>query len=458
MSILKFFLLNLFLLSGLLIFGQTDTIKNNSNNINDSIKAHGNIKKDKIKKGFNFGGLPIIAYDSDLGFKYGIALNIYNYGNGTIYPEYLYYFYLEWSRTTLGYSCYDVFFDSEKLLPKNLRVTADVQYIKEKALDYFGFNGYNSLFNEAFEDKNNPEYITRLFYDIDRRLWRSNIDFQGNIYKNKLKWICGLGYYGIKTGRCNFDDLNKNKSEEKKIKDTTTYYDMLVGWNIISQYEADGGNTYFTKFGIILDTRDNEPNPMKGLWSELTFLAAPKIFDAKNGYLQMQIIHRQYVTLVKDRLSFSYRLGYQTKLLGQIPFYMLPFVFNSYYTNDGLGGAKTLRGIRLNRVVGEGISYFNTELRWKFAKFNFIKQNFYLTLSSFFDAGITTLKYKFNESNISDYEKSFVDCSPEQPHGSYGLGLYIVMNQNMVIRFNYGFAIDKRDGDNGLYIGFNFLY
>ena len=38
-----------------------------------------------IKKGFTFGALPAIAYDSDVGFRYGALTNLYWFGDGTTY-------------------------------------------------------------------------------------------------------------------------------------------------------------------------------------------------------------------------------------------------------------------------------------------------------------------------------------------------------------------------------------
>lgn len=47
-------------------------------------------KKDslKIKKGWNFGAIPTISYDTDQGFQYGAAVNFYNFGDGSTFPKY----------------------------------------------------------------------------------------------------------------------------------------------------------------------------------------------------------------------------------------------------------------------------------------------------------------------------------------------------------------------------------
>ena len=46
-----------------------------------------NEEKD-VKTGWNFGPLPTITYNSDLGFQYRVLLDIYNYGDGALYPNY----------------------------------------------------------------------------------------------------------------------------------------------------------------------------------------------------------------------------------------------------------------------------------------------------------------------------------------------------------------------------------
>ena len=64
-----------------------------------------------------------------------------------------------------------------------MRVTAEVSYMTEKALHFFGFNGYNSYYNADFEDDSdgNTSYISRVFYRHDRKSLRLKADFQGNI-------------------------------------------------------------------------------------------------------------------------------------------------------------------------------------------------------------------------------------------------------------------------------------
>ena len=48
----------------------------------------------KIKTGWNFGALPSVAFDADLGFQGGALANVYYYGDGSQYPEYIHSLYV----------------------------------------------------------------------------------------------------------------------------------------------------------------------------------------------------------------------------------------------------------------------------------------------------------------------------------------------------------------------------
>ena len=43
--------------------------------------------KEIVKTGINLGPLPVVAFDADRGFQYGALLNIYNFDDGSTYPN-----------------------------------------------------------------------------------------------------------------------------------------------------------------------------------------------------------------------------------------------------------------------------------------------------------------------------------------------------------------------------------
>jgi hypothetical protein len=416
----------------------------------------------KTKKGWTFGLLPSVSFDSDLGFKYGGLVNFYNFGDGSTYPNYKHSIYLEIARTTKGGGQNQLFFDSGHLFKgRNIRVTADLSWLTEQALDFYGFNGAEAYYHSEYEDTGSPEYISRMFYRHERKMLRMYADFQGNVTSKKFRWLAGAAMYDYQIGPVNIAKLNKGKDESDFLPDTATLYDHYVDKGIIPDQEADGGNMKFLKLGLIYDTRDIEANPSKGIWTEAIFMTAPSFLGNKeNRFTKLVVTHRQYFTIVNDRLTFVNRIGWQQTIFGKAPFYFQPLMISSYSPStltEGLGGAKSLRGILRNRVTGDGFAFGNIEFRWKFAKFNAMKQNVYLALNPFFDAGYVTKKIDIPANPDHLFSPHYNDTS-QRLHMTYGCGFHIALNENFVVAINYGRAMNLQDGKSGLYIGTNWLF
>jgi len=422
-------------------------------------------KAAKTPTGFSFGALPTFAYDADMGFQYGGLVTLYDYGDGKIYPSYKQMMKAEISRYTKGSGTNQFFYDAKNLLPNHLRLTIDLSYLTEKTLDFYGFNGYQSRYSPGFTDEGSPDYITRVFYRESRKMFRFTLDLQGMLLGENLRWLGGMGIMNITMGRVDFNAINKGKSNEDKLVDTTTLFDDYVAWGIISDQEKDGGSANFLKAGIVYDTRDNEANAMKGVWSEALIIYAPKFFfNPEFSYAKLVFIHRQYITILKEHLSLAYRLGFQGNIGGTAPFFMQPYMMSSYsaITNpDGLGGANSLRGIMRDRIVGNGIAYGNIELRWKFLKTHFRKQNLYFTLHGFSDFGMVVQQVKIDKSkiNVENQDKYFdFSYDKDKLHSSFGAGLRIALNENFIVAFDYGFASNTQDGIRGLYVNIGNLF
>jgi len=419
------------------------------------------VKKEKIKKGWTFGALPVVAYDADMGFQYGALAQFFDYGDGTIYPEYRHTFYVEVSRFTKGSGVNQLFYDSKYLIPGHIRITADLDYLTERALDFYGFNGYEANYEQGVTDKESDEYISRVYYKHERMMLRAMADFQGRIIGEKFRWLAGLNYFNIKTATVDIERMNKGKKESKQLPDTSLLYDEYVKYGLISEEEKEGGSHLILKLGLIYDTRDNEAAPNKGIWSELLLMVAPEFMsNTSSGFTMLTATHRQFFTLAPKKLVLAYRLSYQGTIMGRTPFYMLPYLFSSFALTtkpDGLGGSRTVRGVLRNRVVGDGTVNGNIELRWKFWKTYLFKQNFYLGLTGFFDAGMV-VQDRFVDQDVTDNKTFYFDTQHDRPHFGTGLGLRAALNENFIIAVDYGFALDKRDGTSGLYIGISNVF
>ena len=418
-----------------------------------------------IKKNWNFGALPTITFDTDLGFQYGALVNLYDYGDGTRYPKYNHSLYFEVSRFTKGSGINRFYYDSDELI-KGLQTSFDLSYLSDQAYDFYGFNGYDAVYQPDWIDTESGYYKTRMFYKYDRKLFRMKVDLQGKLVGDRFRWISGFNLQNFKIGKIDRDKLNKGKKGKDILPDVAGLYERYQQWGVISAEEANGGFVPTVKAGAVYDSRDNRPNPMKGVWTEAVLEGAPQFLGAESSFLKLSLIHREYFTLVPKKLSFVYRLAYQTTLAGKTPFYYESQVITSVLTgalSEGLGGAKTLRGVLRNRVVGDGFFYGNTEMRWKVTRFNWINNNFYIGLNAFVDFGKVTKKiqtdFKYTgPTGFYSTDPNYNKPNGEKMHYSFGSGLRVVMNENFVIAADYGMATNEQDGTSGMYIGLNYLF
>ncbi|HEX2919982.1 MAG TPA: BamA/TamA family outer membrane protein [Bacteroidales bacterium] len=426
----------------------------------------------KIKTGWKFGGaLPAISFDTDLGFQYGALVEFFNYGDGSRYPDYFDHTYTEVSRFTKGSGIYRFMYESNHIIP-NVHWTSDLSYLPDQASHFYGFNGYESVFNKAWMDDEESDYRSRMFYRFERNQFRFKNDFQGKLSGDHVKWSAGFAFQNFDIDSVNTSKLNKGKDDNEKVPSVRSMpglFERYQALNLIPSDESNGGWINTIKLGVAWDSRDNRPNPMKGLWTEAGIEIAPKFLGNDWGFSKLYLTHRQYFTIIEKDLAFVYRLGYQTTLSGHTPFFYQSQVITSMLTgatNEGLGGASTLRGILRNRVLGDGFFFGNMELRWKPLRFDLFNQDIYIGLNAFYDFGIVTDKINVPATINSDFMSlyptesfsNYFDPGKEKLHSSAGISIMPVMNENFVIAVDIGKAFTKQDGNLGVSIGLNYLF
>ena len=453
-----------------------------------------NKKKEIVKKGFNFGPLPVVAFDADKGLQLGALLNIFDFGDGSEYPNTRQKLYLEASFFTKGSQLFVINYDNKFLIP-GVRWAATANLTNDKAMDFYGFNGYVSHYDHEKialgKDKNNTEnYIYSPKYRFNRLNFNFKTDFTGNICNNKFFWEAGYHFNYMKTGyqnnnhALNLDKINKGKDENKKFPETErTLFDQYRDWGIISDDEAWGGISSAIRVGLLYDTRDKENAPSKGIWAEVHATLAPKFLGTKHPYYRYSATFRHYVPIIKnDVLTFAYRLNYEGAIGNSTPYYMLPFIttMGSTYDREGMGGYRTTRGMMRNRVQGLDMASYNIELRWRFVRFSLWKQNIAFGLNIFSDGAMVTRNYDMTfKATEEQLGKDFANAKKEydeymaqglkndRPHITVGGGLRFIMNQNFIVAFEYGLpvskfskdpVVQKQDGNGAFYINTGFLF
>lgn len=395
-----------------------------------------NDSQKKIKTGFNIGPLPAISYSTERGLQLGALADMYFYGDGKIFPKYYHKFNVEVSYYTKGSMNLHMFYDSQFLIP-GIRFSTAVSYIPDTMNDFYGFNGDMAVFDSELGKFKET-------YHIRKNMFRAIVDFQGPIGSDdsRLKWVAGLNFFNYRIEDC--------KGADNALADANSVYRKYVNAGIIPENQKNGGNMLDIKAGLVFDTRDHEAAPNKGVCAELILIGS---FIGKNnpGYLNVMAHWRQYISLVKNRLVFAYRLAYQGNLAGETPWYALNNVYTSYFRQvrtDGIGSQNTIRGMYRNRLTALGVAWANFEFRVRLFDFRLIKQYWYVAANAFFDMGYITQTYHKDQmlsaAALGTYP--LIADTEQKLHYSTGAGLKLCMNYNFIISFELAKALREQDG------------
>jgi outer membrane protein assembly factor BamA len=272
-----------------------------------------------------------------------------------------------------------------------------------------------------------------------------SIDVHGQVPLPNFIWDLGFSYFDIST-------LPKKMP---KFSNQPTLFEKYINSGAIPQNQKDGGVVLYYKLGLIYDTRDNESIPTKGFWIQAIYTGAPAFLSNKFPYSMATFKFHHYISL-HPKLVFTYRLSYQMKMNGNIPFYMLPYFIDSYQVQDALGGSKTIRGVLARRLIGNGFALANAELRYIPFSTILFDRNLSIGFNLFEDIGIVTDKYDVNkaiDSSTFDYKPGL-----EKLHHGVGFGTRFIINHNFIVALDYGMALDKRDGNNSFYLDLDYLF
>ncbi len=409
----------------------------------------------KVKTGWNFGPLPAIGYNSDLGFQLGALCDIYYYGDGSIFPGYLHKFNVEASYYFKGSGVFHFFYDSKYLIPRGIRFTFAATYLPNPIMAFHGFNGAASPY---YKDLDKQDGLA--FYSMRRDVTRVLADFQGRI-AGPLSWAAGASFWNYRIG----DVMLKKYSADA----SNSLYHLYREYGLIDDSEASGGSRVEFKAGLVFDTRDHEAAPSRGIWAEAVVYGSPDMFQRAADYVKVAAHFRHYVPLAGDRVVFAYHLAYQGTVAGEVPFYMQSNITTPYLrqvNSEGLGSINTLRGMLYNRIVGDGIAWANAEVRIRLAKFDLIGQQWYVALNPFVDAGAVVQPYRlermreiWNDMWIPAEDRSQIYSGlDERLHMSAGLGAKLVMNRNFIVSVEWAKPFARQDGSNGMNIGLNYIF
>ncbi len=169
---------------------------------------------------------------------------------------------------------------------------------------------------------------------------------------------------------------------------------------------------------LMIDDRDNQLNPGKGMFAEVVYMDYKNMIDNKNMFTSLTIDVRKYFTLW-DKLIWNGNIYFASNR-GEVPYLMLA----------ELGGARFLRGYYRGRFRDNNMIVIQQEFRMPVYKI----------------IGVAVF------GGFGNVSKSLPELRTNQMHYSYGLGLRIKVNkkENTNVRIDYGITKDSQ----GIYVVF----
>lgn len=406
-------------------------------------------RNESTKSGWSLGLMPAFYYNNDLGFSAGALAQVYDYGDGTVYPNYRHKFMANVNIYSRGAKQVSFDYDSKHLFPGK-RVTASLSYMDNPLYGFYGFNGAVSPYHADVDLRKSADGTEGIaFYANHQRLLSAKLDLQGRLAEN-LNWIGGASY-----------SWQRYSDTAFRVYDgTESLFHQYVAAGLIPESDT-WGQRMELKGGVVYDTRDFETNPERGIFATVTASGGMSVSEGVRSSLVLSVDFRHYVPIFPSRLTLAYQLAYKGLAAGSLPFYALP--------------AFAMRGSFGNRIMGNGVAWASADLRLCAARFKAVKQDFELGLVAFADAGAAVQLYKLAEQTVlgATSVTKMLDGTPigpyasiydstiamkERLHSSVGGGVWFSMNKNFLVAIELGRPTNPQDGTMGVYINMGFSF
>jgi hypothetical protein len=376
------------------------------------------LAQDAARREWEIAGVPALSFDSDEGMGYGVVAELYNYGGDGATRPYRFTVQPTVALTTEGRRDLTLYLDAPALLPSGWRLTAFLGSEKHVATPWYGV-GNATAHDVSLDADDGPDPY---YYRFGRTRSRLQIDGQ-RVIAGPVRALVGVGF-----NRVRIDPTPQDEGST-----------LLEGDLGPTPPTAEWVN--HARAGLIWDTRDREIGPRRGVWSEVLVQRYSGVLGADASFTRWTVTDRRYYP-IGSRLVFANRALLQGTT-GDAPFHELQVVQTSAKPQEGLGGAKTLRGLPKNRYAGAGLFLWNAELRWRALEFTALGKPFHLVLSGFADSGRTW-------AEVVDLETTFTDL-----HHGYGGGVRVGMGESFVVALDVGHSAEATAP---LYIGLGYLY
>lgn len=194
--------------------------------------------------------------------------------------------------------------------------------------------------------------------------------------------------------------------------------------------DGEKGLASVVQAGFMIDTRDNEPAPRRGIWAEASVRAANPLWFSRWAYGGGNVTVRGYLPLLPDETLVLATRAVGDLLIGDPPLQEMIRVGGS---NDyiAFGGLDMGRGIRVQRHPGRVKVLVQQELRYELPTFEVWAQRIRFGLAGFYDAGYVA--------------EDLGSALSQPPRVAFGFGISgrVAWNDNFVMRLDVAISADE---------------
>jgi hypothetical protein len=311
--------------------------------------------------GTRVSALPALNYNSDEGFGYGAIGGIYGHGDGAVDPYYwavepLIFF------TTNGRRELRVFGDVPYALHRRLRISGLMLWDQDCCQPYYGLGNATTYDSALASPDSGPN-----FYTYDRERVGAVADVQWRAV-GPLRVLLGYAAHHM--------------SAASRSPATRYAADSAAG---VFPAEDASSISAGLKLGVVLDTRDQERDPRRGVWVDALVWRGMPALGSDRTFTRWTAAFRGYLPLTRG-LNLAVRVLGET-VTGDMPVPMLPDIASSLGDLSELGGGRTLRGVFRGRLLDSRRGFANLEARWRDGRFELLGQQLRPGLVAFIDAG-----------------------------------------------------------------------
>lgn len=361
------------------------------------------------EKSFTGLGIPLLSYNSDLGWGFGAVGGGYFYAPG--YEPYRHAFSAQAFITTRGVQNHFLRYDGVNLIGR-ARVEGKLEFRRELLSPYYGAGNLSALAFNPAEDIDNE------FYNFDRTspaAWlRVRLNPVGPKHPLEV-----FGHYQYRYVRVNPYEQSLLQAQRP------------IG--------LEGGSNGQLMVGLLWDTRDDEADTTRGGQEEIALRVSAGPTGSAYTFAGITLSERRFWRL-NNRLVLAERVAFDY-LAGDVPFFEWANI-GGVTNAEGIGGMSSVRGVPRNRFVGNVKIFSNTELRYTAYWFQLLGQRTEIGGLAFADIGRV---WHPNEE----------DGTLATWHPGVGAGLRVVQRA-AVLRFDY--AVDTDTLRQGIYVTFGHLF